>query len=137
MEMGEGEGTGYADATLDVGRLQAELKSMFEQESHTTVLPACLPSPLPPAVPLRNSPVCQLATCLVLVAQLSAAPLGPCLACQWAASASRHTPDGPALSPFSAGANGRPGKVWVTNENKINKSYSCTQEPGRSIFMAS
>lgn len=85
MEMGEGGETGR-------GRLKAVLvKSIFEQQSHTAVLPACLPSLPPPAVPFHNSPVCQLATCLVLAAQLSAAPLGLCLACQWAASASRHT----------------------------------------------
>lgn len=47
------------------------------------------------------------------------------------------TPDRPALSPLSAGANGSQGKVLVTNENKINKSYPCTEESERSIFMAS
>ncbi|XP_013376115.1 PREDICTED: translation initiation factor IF-2-like [Chinchilla lanigera] len=99
------------------------------------------PQPAPPAGACASS---AAARPLARRAPAPSCSPGPRLARQWAASASRHTAPPPGdhrltagRSPRSAGANGRPGKVLVTNENRINKSYYCTQESGRNIFMAS
>ena len=64
----------------------------------------------------------QLPTCLALAARLRAAPLGLSLACQWAASASRHTvsrwPGDQRLTgrpslPSQLGPMGVRGRFWL------------------------